>query len=293
MTEPVILAGNAQHRGDRAQQQDSFGFSNPDDPELRNRCGSLAVIADGMGGHALGRETSQIAVKTLVDGYPRKAPDEPVFTALRRLTGEANTAIRDLAAQEGQLDNAGTTLAAAVIHQQHLHWLSVGDSRIYLCHAGQVTQLSVDHTYARDLDCEVAAGLIDAADAAEHPEREALTSYLGIPELDRVDCGLHPALLQIGDRVLLCSDGLYRNLNEVELAAELVRPDPQAAAEALLERALARRRPYQDNLTVAILAVTEAPAAVGPDRRRAGIFAGAVLLASIGLAARWWFGPWP
>lgn len=178
-----------------------------------------------------------------------------------------------------------------MIRQQHLHWLSVGDSRVYLCHAGQVTQLSVDHTYARDLDCEVAAGLIDAVDAAEHPEREALTSYLGIPELDRVDCGLHPALLQIGDRVLLCSDGLYRNLNEVELVAELVRPDPQAAAEALLEQALARRRlPGQSHRGDS--GGNRGAAAVDPDRRRAGIFAGAVLLASIGLAAGWWFGPW-
>lgn len=289
MTQPAILPGNAQHRGDRAEQQDSFGFSDLLDLELCDRCGALAVVADGMGGHALGRETSQIAVQTLLDRYPHKAPGEPIPAALRRLANEANAAVRTLAEQEGELDNAGTTLAAAVIHQQRLYWLAVGDSRIYFYHAGQVTLLTSDHIYAHALDHQVAAGLLHPEQAAEHPDREALTSFLGIPKLEHIECGQHPALLQPGDRVLICSDGLYRNLSEAELATELAEPDPQAAAEALLNRVLAWQYPDQDNLTVAILAVAGTP--VPNSGRRTGILLG--VLASLGLAAGWWLGRWP
>lgn len=285
MNPAPILPGNAQHRGDRAQQQDSFGFSDLLNPTLLARQGALAVLADGMGGHALGREASRIAVKTFLDGYPHSAPDEPIPTTLRRLMQNANTAVRILAAAEGELDNTGTTLAAAVIHQQCLHWVSVGDSRIYLYHAGQLTLLTVDHIYARELDREVAAGRLEATAAAAHPDRDALTSFLGVPELDMIDCNIQPVPLHPGDRVVLCSDGVYRALDEAEMREELARClEPQAAAEALVNRVLARQIPRQDNLTVAILAVGEAgeagdarPRSV-PRRHRWWMALGVVLL---------------
>lgn len=288
-----LLPGNAQHRGDREEQQDSFGFSDLHDAALLAQRGALAVLADGMGGHALGRAASQTAVKTFLDGYPRKTPDEPIPTALRRLLREANTSVRTLAEQEGELDNAGSTLAAAVVHQQALHWIAVGDSRIYLYHAGRVTLLTADHVYARELDREAAAGRIEATAAADHPDRDALTSFLGVPELAAIECNFQPVPLQAGDRILLCSDGVYRALAETELAGELVQSDPQAAAEALVGRVLARQLPGQDNLTVVILAVGGAADAIprSAHRRhgwRIGLGVG-LLLAGIGGGAFWWW----
>ena len=288
-----ILPGNAQHRGDRAEQQDSFGFSDLHDSTLLARRGALAVLADGMGGHALGRAASQTAVQVLLDGFPQSTPDDAIPAALRRLLREANAAVRALAEREGERDNAGSTLAAAVVHQQALHWIAVGDSRIYLYHAGRVTLLTADHVYARELDREAAAGRIAATEAAEHPDRDALTSFLGMPDLDQVECNLQPVPLHPSDRVLLCSDGLYRNLSEAELAEELARPDPQAAAEALLGRALARPQPEQDNLTAVILALGGAGEAMPRSaRRRQGWWIGlgvGLLLASAGGAALWWW----
>ncbi len=295
MNPVLILPGNAQHRGDRAEQQDSFGFSDLLDLSLLARRGALAVLADGMGGHALGRAASQAAVKVLLDGYPQPTPEDAIPAVLRRLLHEANAAVRALAEREGELDNAGSTLAAAVMYQQALHWIAVGDSRIYLYHAGRATLLTADHVYARELDREVVAGRIAATEAAEHPQREALTSFLGMPDLDQVECNLRPVPLHPGDRVLLCSDGLYRNLSEADLAEELARPDPQAAAEALLGRALARPQPEQDNLTTVILALGGPVAATTPadaPRRRCwltGLLVGA-LLAGTGAAAGWWLG---
>ena len=287
-----IFPGNAQHRGDRAEQQDSFGFSDLNDQALLDRGGALAVLADGMGGHALGRVASQTAVKTFLDGYPHKAPDEPIPTALRRLLHEANTAVRALAEEQGELDNAGSTLAAAVVHQQALHWIAVGDSRIYLYRAGRLTPLTEDHVYARELDRAVAAGRIEATAAADHPDRNALTSFLGAPELAAIECNFQPVPLQPGDRILLCSDGVYRALAETELAEELARPQPQAAAEALVGRVLARQLPNQDNSTVVILAVGRAADATPRSaHRRHGWWIGlgvGLLLAGAGGAFWWW-----
>lgn len=285
-----ILPGNAQHRGDRAEQQDSFGFSDLLDLA---RQGALAVLADGMGGHALGRAASQIAVKTFLDGYPHKLPDEPISATLRRLLQDANTAVRALAERQGERDNAGSTLAAAVIHQQHLYWIAVGDSRIYLYRAGQLMPLTEDHVYARELERAVAIGQMHAVEAADHPDREALTSFLGVPELETIECNLQPVPLQSGDRVLLCSDGVYRALDETELAEELARPDPQVAAEALAGRVLAGQIPHQDNLTVVILAVGAA-GDVQPRstlRRRGGwigLSAGLLLVSVVGATYWWW-----
>ncbi|MBS1247657.1 MAG: hypothetical protein H6R48_446 [Proteobacteria bacterium] len=156
-----------------------------------------------------------------------------------------------------------------------------------------MTLLTADHVYARELDREAAAGRIAATEAAEHPDRDALTSFLGMPDLDQVECNLQPVPLHPSDRVLLCSDGLYRNLSEAELAEELARPDPQAAAEALLGRALARPQPRQDNLTAVILALGGAGEAMPRSaRRRQGWWIGlgvGLLLASAGGAALWWW----
>ncbi len=285
--EPVLLPGNAQHRGDRTEQQDSFGFSDLLDPVQRAQGGALAVLADGMGGHALGRAASQIAVRTFLDGYPRKPSDEPIAATLHQLLRTANDAVRKLAEHEGELDNAGTTLAAVVIHRQELYWIAVGDSRIYRYHQGRVTPLTTDHLYARELDRAVAAGTLSATDAATHPERDALTSFLGVPELDQIDSTAQPLHLTPGDRIMLCSDGLHRTLSDAELAEELARPDPQAAAEALLGRAIARSQPQQDNVTVVILGLADS----GSRRSRRWLVAllGAGLLAGLGMAAGWWF----
>jgi PPM family protein phosphatase len=270
VTPVPILPGNAQHRGDRAEQQDSFGFTDLLDPDLLARQGALAVLADGMGGHALGRAASQLAVRTFLEGYRPPTPAVPPSAVLRDLLRDANTAVRALAAREGEPDNVGSTLAAAVIYQQALHWIAVGDSRIYLYRAGRLTPLTVDHVYARELDRAVAAGRIAATAAAEHPARAALTSFLGVPELETVESNHQPVPLHPGDRVLLCSDGLYRGLSDAELAEDLAHANPQTAAETLLGRVLARGIPHQDNVTIMILAVAGV-AAGAPSPPAAGL----------------------
>ena len=248
----IVLPGNCQHIGARNSQQDAFGFSDKDDLAFVAHGGVLAVVADGMGGMAHGGEASHMAVRAFLQAYMAKSADETVPSALRRSLDEANQAVISLAYQAEE-ENVGTTLVAAVIHGDALHWVSVGDSRLYLWRDRQLTQLSADHIYANDLDRDAANGNISREDAENHPERRSLTSYLGLMPLDLIDHNPQPFPLFDGDRLLLCSDGLYVALVESEIAPIFNR-DAQQAAEDLVALVLAKNRSGQDNLTVAILA---------------------------------------
>jgi len=248
----IVLPGNCQYIGARSSQQDAFGFSDKDDLAFVAHGGVLAVVADGMGGMAHGGEASHMAVRAFLHAYMAKSADETVPAALHRALDEANQAVISLAYQ-ADAEDVGTTLVAAVIHGDALHWVSVGDSRLYLWRDRQLTQLNADHIYANDLDRDAANGNISREDAENHPERRSLTSYLGLTRLDLIDHNPQPFPLFGGDRILLCSDGLYVALVESEIAP-LFNRDAQQAAEDLVALVLAKNRPGQDNLTVAILA---------------------------------------
>jgi protein phosphatase len=181
-----------------------------------------------------------------------KPAEQSVPAALLQALDEANQAVSLLSHRLGAVE-LGTTLLAAVIHDQALHWVSVGDSRLYLWRAGQLSQLSQDHSYADDLDRAAANGIISDAEATNHPERRSLTSYLGLRCLDLIDRNSESFPLWAGDRLLLCSDGLYAALEESEVAPLFSR-DAQQTAEDLVAFVLAQQRRGQDNLTVAILA---------------------------------------
>lgn len=248
----IVCPGNYQHIGARSSQQDAFGFSDKDDLVFVAHGGVLAVVADGMGGMANGGEASRMAVGAFLHAYMAKPADETASAAMLRALDEANQAVTTLSHPVGE-ENVGTTLVAAVIHGDALHWVSVGDSRLYLWRTGQLTQLSEDHIYANELDRDAANGSISREDAENHPERRSLTSYLGLTPLDLIDHNLKSFPLFVRDRLLLCSDGLYAALEESEIAPLFGR-DAQQTAEDLVALVLAKGRQDQDNLTVAILA---------------------------------------
>lgn len=246
-----ISPGNCQHIGARDSQQDAFGFSDKDDLPFLAHGGVLAVVADGMGGMSHGGEASHLTVKIFLQCYMAKLFDEAIPMAMSRALHEANQAVANLSKEVGE-ENVGTTLVAAVVYDNALYWVSVGDSRIYLLRQGRLTQLTQDHVLAVELDRDAANGLISLEDAQNHPERPALTSYLGLPELDLIDQNPEPLQLLAGDKVLLCSDGLYAAVDANEIAACSIN-DSQQWAEVLVATVLSKERPGQDNLTVAIL----------------------------------------
>jgi protein phosphatase len=265
----VFEYGNAQHIGRRQSQQDSFGFSDPGNAAFVDHAGFLAVVADGMGGLAHGEAASRLAVREFLDGYGGKAPAETIPAALLRSVVRAHEGVCRVAERERMPEDVGTTLAAAVVFEGTLHWISVGDSAVLLFRDGTFTQLNTPHTYAVHLDREVNRGLISQDAAQEDPQREALVSYLGARDLCQVDRTIRPFPLRPGDEVFLASDGLFKVLGSDEMIAAMG-SGLQASCESLVAAAIAKVLEDQDNITVVGLsgaARQEQPAPAAADIR--------------------------
>jgi PPM family protein phosphatase len=171
-----FAAGNAQNVGARPDQQDAFGFSDPQDESFLEHGGFLGVVADGMGGLANGSEASHAAVRAFLRAYEGKSLNESVREALGRALHEANRAVLAVAEKASSSESVGTTLAAAAIVDDSLQWISAGDSRIYVLRDGHLTQVTADHIYAKELNEQVAVGKISRAEAESHSERAFLTA---------------------------------------------------------------------------------------------------------------------
>ena len=287
-----FAAGNAQHIGARPQQQDAFGFSDPGDRALVNHGGFLGVVADGVGGLTHGSEASQSAVRAFLQAYHLKSPGETIPEALARSLREANAAVLRVASAPSA-EGAGTTLVAAVLHNQSLYWISAGDSRIYLLNGTRLTRVTSDHVYAHELDEQAAQGLISRDEAQNNSERGSLTSYLGQPDPKHVDRNTRPLSLRHDDCVILCSDGFYRALNEPEIV-DAFRNDLQKACDTLVRQVLAKQRKQQDNLTVIALRQSSKKQGgwleKGGTGSRLRVFAAAAMvLVVLSLGARYWY----
>lgn len=248
---------NFSHIGARENQEDAFAFSDLGNEKLVEECGILAVVADGMGGLDCGEKASQAAVGKFIREHSEKDKKEPAAKFLRRVLTMANTAVYDLAYTGEEEIYIGTTLVAVLILGKEMHWISAGDSRIYLYRKSYLEQLTTDHIYANQLAEKVSNGLISRKEASEHPERNYLTSYLGLPELSEIGQNDKPLLLEAGDKILLCSDGLYDTLTEKEISSVLSKNDINHAEE-MVRQTLGKNNTYQDNVTVVILNVNAA-----------------------------------
>ncbi|QPK63489.1 serine/threonine-protein phosphatase [Methylomonas sp. LL1] len=248
-----VLPGNASYIGDRQQQQDAFALSDFADADFIAHGGYLALVADGIGGLQYGAEAAGIAASGFLTEYLAKSSEQTVDQALDRALDAANRAVFDAALQRDCAEQMGTTLVAALIHQDRLYWRSVGDSHLYLCRDARLSQLNADHNFARQLQRQVGEGLISQDDADTHPERKALEFFIGLELLPEVERNRQPLPLRAGDILLLCSDGIDGVLPAEEMVACL-NQSPMIAAQRLCDEVLARQQPNQDNLTAVVLA---------------------------------------
>lgn len=225
----------------RANNEDSFLAASP-----------FWIVADGMGGHARGDLASRTAVEVFDRARGEGAADaRGVLAAVQ----EANRAVRRL--REETI--AGTTLTGVAlidIDGAGPHWMTfnVGDSRTYIWDGRTLQQQSIDHSAVQEL---VAAGLITAADAAVHPQRNVITRALGAEEDVEPDVWLVP--VRARQTFLLCSDGLTKELDDEEIARIIVFDDQQASREpdgpTLAERLVgaAVTAGGRDNVTVVVV----------------------------------------
>mgnify|MGYP006186427429 CR=1 FL=1 len=223
-------------QGGRERNEDRMGYA-------YTRESGLFVLADGMGGHPEGAMAAQLALQTF-SAYFQKAANPTVREVPEFLSSALMAAHHQIiryAAEKGMLDTPRTTLVAALMERGQMHWVHCGDSRLYVVRDGALLTRTRDHSY---MEQQAHMGR-----ATEHINRNILFTCLGSPAKPVFDLS-GPLSLQQGDRVLLCSDGLWGTVSDEEIAAELSRHALEHSVPDLVETALKRGGPRCDNVTV-------------------------------------------
>ncbi len=246
----ALNIGNAQDIGMRPQQEDAFAITPLEESLVVKDHGVMAVVCDGMGGMENGAEAANMGAIQFMRAY--LAANKVDGNTLVDAVYEANSAVyQAFQGKTGQM--AGTTLVAASILPDGLRFVSVGDSHIYLWRNKKIYQINRDHNYFSELLEEVKAGRMTMAEAQRHPERAHLTSFVGIEKLELVDYNVEPVALRPGDRVLLCSDGLFKTLPLGEISEIIATSQEFEAQDDLLRAVKAKGKRKQDNVTLVML----------------------------------------
>lgn len=212
---------------------------------------SLAIVADGMGGHQAGDIASQMAIDLILEGLQPISREMSVETRtqlLREAIENANAKIYDFAAQKENYHGMGTTVVALIASEDHLLIGHIGDSRAYRVDAIGIQQLTEDHSLVNEL---VKSGQITPEEAEHHPRRNVLTRALGTEPSIEVD--IHEYTWKNEDTILLCTDGLSALIDSRMIRDRiLASQDLEQAAEDLISSAL--EAGGDDNVTVILLA---------------------------------------
>ncbi len=223
-------------RGGREKNEDRMGY-------CYTREAGLFVLADGMGGHPEGEVAAQIALQTISSLFQRQA--KPQLDNVQEFLSSALLAahhqILRYASDKGMLDTPRTTLVAAVVQAGAASWIHCGDSRLYMVRGGELLSRTRDHSYL-ELRNAPPPGL-------DRINRNVLFTCLGSPTKPIYDV-TGPVHLEQGDRILLCSDGLWGSLSDEGIATQLSQKTVSHAVPDLVENALRKAGEGSDNVTV-------------------------------------------
>lgn len=229
----------------------------------------LLAIADGMGGHAAGEVASAVAISAIAPLDRQNLTDgEAMLDALATAVAAARSTLHDMSVADPSTEGMGTTLTAMLWAGAQVAVCHIGDSRAYLLRDGTLYQITRDHTLIQSL---VDEGRLSPAAAANHPQRSLIIRALqGSTDADP-DLGMHEAFL--GDRYLLCSDGLTDVVDDEAVATALSSvPDADQAVRQLIELAIDNGGP--DNITCIVADVVDTASGPVPPTREP-VFAGA------------------
>ena len=239
--------------GDRSSQQDSFLMENlPDRPMV------IAAVCDGMGGLTGGEQASSAAVAVLVESFHKNPPKDSNEYAdwMQDVLISADTEVASLTDGNGSCIHAGSTCVMVLSDDRNFLWSSVGDSRIMLLRSKALYTLTRMHNLFLQLNELFKAGQIDAQEyQRKAPQGEALISYLGIGNLSLIDLSENLISWKEGDILILCSDGLYKALNNEQILAIIEESggNMDIAAKRLCTEAHRLSKKKQDNTTVILL----------------------------------------
>ena len=254
-------------KGGREKNEDRMGY-------CYTRESGLFVLADGMGGHPDGEVAAQLALQTVSALYQREA--RPIVSDTGEFLSTALIAahhqIIRYASEKGMLDTPRTTLVAVILQGTGATWVHCGDSRLYIVRDGQLLTRTRDHSYLE----QQRAGVINFNSA----NRNILFTCLGSPSKPVFDVA-GPVVLQQGDKLLLCSDGLWGSLSDEEIVGQLSGRSVSDAVPDLVESALRAGGEHSDNVTVLAMEwetpdAFESTRGVSTDNIREGVFASTI-----------------
>ena len=226
-------------RGGRSRNEDRMGY-------CYTREAGLFLLADGMGGHPEGEVAAQMALQTVSALFQRQA--RPVLKGVADFLATsllaAHHQIIRYASDRGMLDTPRTTFVAAVLQGNTATWIHCGDSRLYLVRDGALVTRTRDHSFVEHRDLAVTG--------IDKTNRNVLFTCLGSPSRPVFDI-TGPMVLQQGDKMLLCSDGLWGSLNDADIVYQLGQRGVAEAVPELVESALRRAGDSSDNVTVMAL----------------------------------------
>ena len=226
-------------KGGREKNEDRMGYC------YTNSSG-IFLLADGMGGHPEGEVAAQLALQAISALFQQEAkpelPDVKAF--INTAVMAAHRQILRYAADKKLTDTPRTTLVAAIVQGGEAHWVHCGDSRLYFVRDGELLARTRDHSYLEQRQ--------DVKRLASPPpavNRNVLYTCLGSPSKPVIDV-TGPVSLQQGDKILLCSDGLWGNLEDIDIVYHLGQKGVATAAPELVEQALLKGGPHSDNVTL-------------------------------------------
>jgi PPM family protein phosphatase len=232
----------------RALNEDVVLYATAPEGDAGAKRGTLALVADGMGGHAAGEVASALAAEVVRRVFYEL--DGPPSTVLASAFAAANRAILDWAANHPECSGMGTTCTALALTDGEAWLAHIGDSRAYLWRGGSLIQLSEDQTLVATL---VREGRLSQEEAEHSPVSNVITQALGMgPEIAPI-IWAKPLALLADDVIVLCSDGLSGAISDAAIADMVERLPPGEACEALIAAALAAGG--HDNISVGVLRV--------------------------------------
>ncbi|MBB5721214.1 serine/threonine protein phosphatase PrpC [Loktanella ponticola] len=253
--EPRYDVASALCQGGRDYQEDAIVTDFPFGSDS-----GVVVLADGMGGHAAGDVASKIVVTEVFSELKFQSAnfhefEKDIPSMMIDATAGANVCVRDHVRDNPLTRGMGATMVSLVMVENRMFWMSVGDSPLYLMRGGKLRQLNEDHSMAPQIDFMVQSGLIDADVAKNHPDRNCLTSVILGDRIAKSDCPNDPFGLEIGDIVVVSSDGLQYLDNDViqKILHKYRRRKSAEIAGHLLEAIEKLGDVDQDNVSFAVI----------------------------------------
>ena len=234
----------------RKANEDCFGEVNTSNT---TKNGHVFIVCDGMGGHVGGAVASQMAVDCIIDYFNKDFHDN-IYLAIEKSISFANNQILLRSQSDSSLKGMGTTCTVLVQRDNELFIGHVGDSRIYIQTDGKLSRLTKDHSYVQTL---VDKGEITDSEMELHPRKNELTQALGVAESVKVEVCNTPILAKVGDKILMCSDGLCGFVSDKVISQALQSDSIIKSNNALVS--LANNAGGGDNITVGLIEILESP----------------------------------